>query len=124
MEHLQLGLYILYACPRVTVDDERRNKLSAVAEMGNRLATIDMGRKVGGGCCATFWGAGSPSNAKWPGLRPTSVPSGILIHPASNPYSRLATTDMGRKLGAAVPLLGVLGPHVTMWPGPRPKLTP
>jgi len=27
------------------------NKSSAVAEMGDRLATIDMGRKVGRGCC-------------------------------------------------------------------------
>jgi len=25
-------------------------------------------------------GAESPSNTVWPGLRPTSVPSGILIH--------------------------------------------
>ena len=39
-------------------------KSSAVAEMGDRLAAIDMGRKVGG-CCAPFrvgGGAGSPSN--------------------------------------------------------------
>jgi len=26
-------------------------------------------------------GAGSPSNTMWPGTRPTSVPSDILIHP-------------------------------------------
>jgi len=31
------------------------NKCSAVAEMGDRLATVDMDRKVRG-CCATFWG--------------------------------------------------------------------
>jgi len=31
-------------------------KSSAVAEMGDRLATIDIGRKVGRGCCG---GAGS-----------------------------------------------------------------
>jgi len=30
------------------------NKSSAVAEMGDRFATIDMDRKVGGGCCAPF----------------------------------------------------------------------
>jgi len=30
-----------------------KNKCSAVAEMGDRLTTIDMGRKVGG-CCARF----------------------------------------------------------------------
>ena len=62
----------------------------AVAEMGDRLATIEMGRKLrekslfGGG------GAGSPSNAMWPGPRRTSVPSGILIHPAVCPQSTWA----------------------------------
>jgi len=98
--------------------------------MGNRLATMDMGRKVRGcwapflggqgelgphltqcrlswslpaykvaswsiqpfghnrhgpkigGCCAPFCGAGSPSNAMWPGPRPISIPNGVLIHPA------------------------------------------
>jgi len=49
--------------------------------MGDRLATIDMGRQEGG-CCSPFGGgAGSPSNILWPGPRSTSVPSGILIHP-------------------------------------------
>ena len=50
--------------------------------MGDSLATIDMGQKVGG--CASFLGegAGSPSNTMSPGLRPTSVPSDILIQPA------------------------------------------
>jgi len=33
------------------------NKSSAVVEMGDRLATIDMGRKVGGGLLSPFpWG--------------------------------------------------------------------
>jgi len=32
------------------------NKCSAVAELGDRLATIDMGRKVGG-CSSPFLGA-------------------------------------------------------------------
>jgi len=53
------------------------NKSSAVAEMGDRLATIGMGRKWEG----TAVGAGSPSNTMWPGTRPTSLPSGILMHP-------------------------------------------
>jgi len=35
------------------------NKSSEVAEMGDRLATIDMGRKVGD-CCAPFMGRGQP----------------------------------------------------------------
>jgi len=33
------------------------DKSSAVAEMGDRFATIDMGRKLGD-CCAPFHGAG------------------------------------------------------------------
>jgi len=49
-----------------------------------RLATTDMGRKLG---AVPVWGggAGSPSNTMSPGLRPTSVPSGILMHPAAWP---------------------------------------
>jgi len=42
--------------------------------MGNRLATIDIGRKLG---AVTFGG----EELVWPGPRPTSLPSGILIHP-------------------------------------------
>jgi len=58
------------------------NKSSAVAELGDRLVTIDMGRKVGEGCCAPFRGGdGSPSNTMSPDSKRTSVPSGILIHP-------------------------------------------
>ena len=51
--------------------------------MRDRLATIDMGRKVGD-TVSLFGGgaAGSPSNTMSPGPRPTSVPSGILIYPA------------------------------------------
>ena len=30
-------------------------------------------------------GAGSPSNTESPGLRPTFIPSGILMHPAVSP---------------------------------------
>ena len=37
----------------------------------------------------------------------------------------LITTDMGQKVGAAVPLLGGAGsPPNTMWPGPRPTSVP
>ena len=59
------------------------NKSSAVAEMGDGLAAIDMGRKVCGGGAAvplSVRGAASPSNTISPEPRPTSVPSGILIH--------------------------------------------
>ena len=34
------------------------------------------------GLCSLFGGAGSPSSTMWPGPRPTSMPSAILIHPA------------------------------------------
>jgi len=56
-------------------------KCSAVAEMGDRLVTIHVGRKLG---ALPFFGggAGSQSNTMWPGPRPTFLPSGILIHPA------------------------------------------
>jgi len=60
------------------------NKSPAVAEMGDRLTTIDTGRKVGSGCCVRCIlarSSGSPSNTVWPGPRPTSLPSGVLIHP-------------------------------------------
>jgi len=57
------------------------DKSSAVAEMGDRLATVDMGRKVEG-CCVPFRGeAGSPSNTMLCGPRPAYLPSFIVIHP-------------------------------------------
>jgi len=49
--------------------------------MGDHLATIDMGPKLGGGVPLPGV-AGSPSNTMSPEPRSTSVPSGILIHPA------------------------------------------
>jgi len=58
------------------------HKSSAVAEMGDRLATIDMGRKVR--AAVPFFlggGAESPCNTMWPWPRPTSMASGTLIHP-------------------------------------------
>jgi len=51
-------------------------------DSSSRLATIDMDRKLGGYVPFLGRGAGSPSNTMSLGLRPTSVPSGILIHPA------------------------------------------
>ena len=78
------------------------NKRSAVAEMSDRLAKIDIGRR-GGPLCSfrlSEGGAESPSNTMWPGSRPTSMPSFIL-----NPSSRLAAikrhrqTDRDRQTG-------------------------
>ena len=95
-------------------------KSSTVAEMGNRLDTTDIGRKVGG-CFAHFRGGmGSESH-----LTPVAWAEAYL--PTKwhfDPFSRLVTTDMGRKLGVC-PLLGEAGsPSNTMWPGPRPTSIP
>jgi len=62
------------------VDSRKLDKSSAVAEMGDRLATIDMGRKVGAAVPLSVEEARSSSNTMWPRARPTSVSSGI-IHP-------------------------------------------
>ena len=88
-------------------------KCSAVAEVGDRLVTIDMGRKLGG-CSPLKRGGGSPSNTMWPGPRPTSLPSGILIHPA---VWRLQT--IARNWGACPFKAGAAASRSnTMWPGP------
>ena len=142
------------------------NKCSAVAEMGDRLATIDMDRKLG--LCPLWWEPGYPCkcNTMWPGPRPTFVPSGILIHPpvwpqqtwAKNwgalplggrwscvrikhnvaraeaylrtkwhldPSSRWAIIEMGRKLGDCVPFgRGPVSPSNTVSFRPMPTSLP
>ena len=81
-----------HATPSVTTDRTNirstamrynNNKSSAVAEMGDRGHNRH-GPKTGGLLCPfpAAGGAGSPSNTMWSGLTSTSVPSGILIHPA------------------------------------------
>ena len=70
-----------------------------------------------GGGSAPFFGegrAGSPANTKSPGLRPSSVPSSILIHGAIWPQQILAENWVG-----AVPPWGggVGSPSNIMWPG-------
>jgi len=53
---------------------------SAVAEMGDRARA--KWAEIWGGCCVPFrGGAGFPSNTMSLGPRPTSKPSGTLIHP-------------------------------------------
>jgi len=47
------GRYEFGTCRRRDVLTIGRSDCKA-AEMGDSLATIDMGRKVGGGCCAPF----------------------------------------------------------------------
>jgi len=60
----------------------------------------------------------------WIGLRPTSIPSGILIHSAIWPQQIWAK----KWRGAAVRFLGEAGspwtPSNTVWPGLRPTCVP
>jgi len=71
------------------------------------ISGISMGRKFGGSA-APFWVAGSPSNTKSPGPRPSSIPSDILIHAAIWPQQIWAEN------WGAVPLWGgEMGPHLT-----------
>ena len=85
----------------------------------SHLATTDMGRKLGIPPPFGGGGAGFPSNTMSLGLRPMSLPSGILIHPAIWPQQIWA-----ENWELCTFVEGKLGPHSTMWPGPRPTSTP
>jgi len=85
------------------------------------LATTDMGRQLGEGCCDLFWGSWIPSikhNVAW--AEAYLCTKWQDLHPSSH----LATLDMGQKWGAAVPLLfwgwGAGSPSNTISPGMRP----
>jgi len=87
----------------------------------SRLTTTDMGRNLGAPPPFGGRGAGSPSNIMSLGLRPTSLPSGILIYPEPFGHNRY-----GPKIGELCPFGGgeAGSPSSTMWPGPRPILSP
>jgi len=53
-------------------------------DASSRLATIEMGRKLGRALLAPFVEGLGPhvTESRLPGLRPTPVPSTMLIHPA------------------------------------------
>ena len=70
------------------------NKSSAVDEMGDRGHNRH-GPKRGGGCCAPFEGAGTPSSTLWPDRADVYFRTKRRLHPSSH----LATIDMGQKLG-------------------------
>jgi len=80
-----------------------------------------MGPKIGGRCPLFGKGAGSTSNTKSPELRSTSIPSGILMHPAVCPQQKCA-----ENLGAPPPFWekGAGSPSNTKSPGPRPTSIP
>ena len=70
---------------------------SAVSEMGDCLATTDIGQRVGAAVPLSAGGAGCPSNTMSPKHRPTSISSFILIHPTVWPQYTNVTdrTDNG-----------------------------
>jgi len=86
--------------------------------MGDRLATIDMGRELGA-VPLLGEGAGSPCKTMRLGLRPNFVPSGMLIHPA------VLLQQTGAEIcGGCAPWGGAGPASNTMFPGPTPTSIP
>jgi len=81
----------------------KTNKCSAVAEMGERLATIDMGQKLE---CALF----ERGSELGPHVTQCGLGRGRRLYQVAS--SRLATTDMGRNWRLC-PLGMELGSHLT-----------
>jgi len=77
-------------------------KTSAVAEMGDRSATIDVGRRVG--AVVPPGGELGPhlTQCMPPGPRPTSVPSGMFIHPTIWPQYTNVTDRQDSQLSDGV----------------------
>ena len=74
------------------------NNSSAVAEMGDRFATIDIGRKVWAAVDLSGGEAVSPSSTMWPEPMPTSVPSGILVYRSVWPqYTNVTDRETDRQ---------------------------
>jgi len=89
------------------------NKSSVVAEMGDRLATIDMGRRERVLCPFRGGGSWAPSNTMWPGPRSTSVQP--FRHNRHGPKSGEGAVPLSR---------GAESPFNTMSSGPRPISAP
>jgi len=69
-----------------------------------------MGQKLGGGVCALC------SGGSWVPIEHKVAWAETYLHTKCHlsPFSRLATTDIGRTLGDCAPLgEGKLGPHLT-----------
>jgi len=95
-----------------------RSRTKRHLEPCSRLATIDVGRKLGAPPLSGERGLYTKS----PGLRPTSIPSGILMHP---PFGHNKNGPKLRGSGSA-PFWGrgAGSPSSTMWRGPRPTSMP
>jgi len=75
---------------------------AGVKDINVLYATIDMGRKDGGAAVPLSRRAETPPNTMWPGPR-LYFRTKWRLHPSS----RLATIDMGQKLGRGLgPLFG------------------
>jgi len=77
--------------------------------MGDRLATIDMGRIERGGLLCPFLGGELgpiKHNVAWAEIY-------LRIEWCLDPSSHFATIDMGRKVGVLCPFLGELNFHLT-----------
>ena len=99
----------------------KKYKCSSVAEMGDRLATIDMVRKEGGWCAP--YGAELCLHLPQCGLGRSLPPCQV----ASWSIQPFGHNRHGPKSGGGVlwPFLwGAGSPSNTMWPGPRPTAIP
>jgi len=98
------------------------NKCSAVAKMGDRLATIDMGQKLGEVAVPLFGCVELGPHVTQCRLSEAYVRTKWHLDPSS----RLATTDIGRKLEGCASFFGTGAgyPSNTMSLGPRPTSIP
>ena len=111
----RLGVTTGWLIPHVDKPVDSTCKSSAVAEMGDRLTTIDTSPTP------FFWGELGPHLTQcrlgW-GLSPYQVASWSIQPFGHKRY-------MGRKLRGSAPLgRGAGSPSNTMWPGPRPTCVP
>jgi len=80
--HILCICIYLYEYSHVAVGHTKKNKSSAVAEMGDRLAIIHMSQKLGVAVPLSRGQLDPPSNTMPPRPMTISTPSGILIYPA------------------------------------------
>jgi len=91
----------------ITVEMRKRNKCSAVADMGDRGHNRH-GPERGEELLCPFCGG------SWPRLTQCGLGRGLLPYQVASSFIQpFATIDMGQKLGSCAPFRGKLGPHRT-----------
>ena len=83
-------------------------------DSSSSLATIHTGRKLGA-AVPLLGAAGFPSNTMWSGLRPTSLPSGVLIHPIVWPQYTNVTANKVVHIGGVFPYLSCRYVSIPPW---------